>query len=55
MPPKHPVVRAIEPVTDPNMRQNKVSVSIAIESGFVETADELISDGVFKTISLALI
>ena len=45
MPPKQPVDKAILPVTEPNIRQNKWSVSLDIESGLTFIAAEVISEG----------
>ena len=45
IPPKEPVVRAMLPVTDPNILQNKWSVSLDKWSGFGFIAAAVISEG----------
>ncbi len=55
MPPKQPVDKAILPVTEPNIRQNKWSVSLDIESGLTFIAAEVISEGELNKTSFPLI
>ena len=55
MPPKQPVDKAILPVTEPNIRQNKWSVSLVIESGLTFIAAEVISEGELNNTSFSLI
>ena len=55
MPPKQPVDKAILPVTEPNIRQNKWSVSLDIESGLTFIAAEVTSEGELNKTSFPLI